>query len=178
MKVPFDGNVNARLVEKRFNGTVFYYVYDQQGGRGYTIGYGFLNLGSDMKYPSIRYFDKENKLSGFSQGCSWSMIFKTHDEAKRKLREVESLYSNGFSPRPYLRLKMLAEIKPELIEISNLLTKLLYGIKVFNGVYFCDVSASGIQVMSCGCSSTLKYDISNKLKVISDYIDFVSNYGK
>lgn len=176
MKIPFDGNVAARLVEKRFHGQIFYYVFDQQSGKGYKIGYGFLNLGSCLKHPSIRYFDQNNNLSRFAQGCPWSMIFETLDEAKAKLKEMDALYCDGFARRPFIKRELLSEIKPQLLEVEEVINLIFKFDSGFDGVSFTDVGAHGIQVYAKGFRETIKYDVSNKLSVIGSFIK--AQHGK
>lgn len=176
MKVPFGGNVNARLVEKRFEGQIFYYVFDQQSGKGYKIGYGFLKISGSIDHPRIRYFDLNHNLSRVEQGCSWGMIFKTLDEAKVKLKEMDELYCSGFAIRPFINKDLLTEIKPQLIEVELVLNLIFKGDKDFDGVSFCDVGAYGIQVYAGGYRSTINYDLSNKVSVIGSFIK--AKHGK
>lgn len=170
MKIPFSGNVSARLVQKRFEGQIFYYVFDQQANKGYKIGYGFLRV-SDIEFPAIRYFNKDNNLSPCAQHCKWDMIFSDYDDAKKKLKDVESLYRDRFAKRPFMKLDMLNKIKPQLLEIEAVINLIFDGDDDFNGVMFSDVSARGIQVYAGGHHTTINYDLGNKVSVIGYFIN-------
>jgi len=174
MKKPYDGKVATRLVEKRFKGKIFYYLFDQQAGKGYTMGYGFLqfmNGGTDsIDHPMIRYFNSSGELTRCSQCSEWSGIFDRFEDAEIELKKIKSLYNDGFSNQPFIKLKMLSQIKDELIGIELAISKLWLGNASYKGVSFSDVSAGGIQVIACGCSVKLKYDLSNKVEVITKHI--------
>lgn len=170
MKIPFNGNVSERLVKKRFEGTIFYCLRDQQSGKGYKIEFGFL-VDASHKCPMIKSFDKNNNINNYSQGCSWDLIFESHEEAKAELKVLKSLYLDGFDSRPFLKMSMLKSIKGDLMEVKDCISSLLKSRDDFKGVDFCDVSAGGIQVYACGLRTTLNYDMSNKISVIRYFID-------
>jgi hypothetical protein len=174
MDIPFGGLVSARLVEKRFKNHVFYFVHNQQGDKGFCIKYGFLMLGGMIKHPMIRSFDKNNNLSSFSQGCCWDRIHANYDDASKQLKHIERLYTEGFTHRPFIKVNMINEIKPTLIGISKAISYALGHRADFKGVHFCDVSAGGIQVMSCGYSHALRYDMSNVIDTINYYLQISS----
>ena len=177
MNIPFQGNVNGRLVEKKFEGQVFYYVYDQQQDRGYEVGYGFLMLPYGIDQPMIKPFIK-NKLAGYACGCSWGDIFTTMTEAKKHKASLENLYTEGFSSRPYIKLDMLKNIRNQLLEIESILKVIFSDDEDFSHISFSDVSANGIQVYvvgkersyNYGFRATLNYDLSNKVSVIEMFL--------
>lgn len=169
MKIPFDGNVNARLVEQRFKGQVFYSVIDPQGGKDYEIEIGFLRLNGCLKYPMIQPI-KHGEVKKYSQGCSWSMIFENLDDAKKQRKAMNGLYNDEFHKRPFIKREFLTKIKPELIELQYVISIIFDGHEEFDGVRFSDVSAGGIQVYAAGYHETIKYDLSNKVSVIGSFI--------
>ncbi len=169
MKIPFDGNVNARLVEKRFKGQVFYSVTDPQGGKDHEIEIGFLRLNGCLKYPMIQPI-KNGEVKNYSHGCSWSMIFETLDDAKKQQRLINGLYNDEFHKKPFIKRDFLKKIKPELLELQSVISLLFDGHVEFNGVNFSDVGAGGVQVYAAGYHTTIKYDLSNKVSVIGSFI--------
>lgn len=174
MKVPFNGKVSAKLIEKRFKGQVFYCVRDLQADKGYEIESGFLVLSGNINTPMIRPI-KDNVVKNFARGCSWSMIFETLDDAKKKKREIDKIFLDGFSFKPLIRVNVLIEIKDQLLEIESVINLIFSNHSDFKGVRFSDVSAGGIQVYAAGFHATLHYDLSNKVSVIKFFLSELNN---
>lgn len=141
MIVPYDGNVNIRLVVKRFKNKTFYYVSTFDNYK-YSVKPCVLSEASLQTFPFVRYFDN----SGFSQGASWKRLFDKLEDAENEARRVNSLYFDGFKYKPYLKVEELEEHKVELLIIENLINKLLYGFEGYNGIDFCNVGAGGTQI--------------------------------
>lgn len=173
MKVPYRGNVSARLIQKRFSKKVFYYIHNPQGGLPYTIMFGFLKFsGGLLRHPMINYFDSDNVLSAFSQCVNLDNVYETLEGAEVALRLLNNLYEEGFAKRPFIRPERLKTSKGIMVRIENALNILFKGNEKFRGVSFTDVGAGGIQVYCCGYRTTLDYDLNNHIEVLSTFIKY------
>lgn len=171
MKIPFDGKVNWRLVEKLYKDRVFYVVREPEGNqKSYTVQHGSLSCTS-----STPFISKYTKLSDGNflkthRGAKWADIFESYEEAKHRAKYLDSLYSDGFANRPHIKVELLQRIKPTLLQINDALDRLFEDYKDFNGVRFCDVGANGIQIYAAAHMETLKYDLSNKIELLKEFI--------
>lgn len=174
MKIPFNGNVNDRLLVKYYKGKVFYYV-----GSG-------SNNGKSGKYeikPCKAEIDSWNGLiwrfDGYGQYEDWENIFDIWEEAKKECERRNTLYSEGFYQIPFVKLETLEKYKDKMLYIESTINKYMKGFENFQGIDFCDVSARGIQIRghhkeikkyTYGQQSTIEYDFSNADDVIWEFL--------
>lgn len=90
-----------------------------------------------------------------------------------------------FKHKPYLRDDILSEHKEKLIHIEQEITKQLTDYENFDGIDFCDVNAGGIQIRghhkqingyTYGKQPTIKYDFSNYLECIDEFVQMWKEY--
>ena len=90
-----------------------------------------------------------------------------------------------FKHKPYLRDNILNEHNDKLIHIEQVITNQLTEYENFDGIDFCDVSASGIQIRghhkqineyTYGKQPTIKYDFSNYLECIDEFVEMWKEY--
>lgn len=180
MEVPYNGNVNIRLLVKFFKNKVFYRVDEDNYGGSFKVTPCLISEKSIIKLPFTYNFDENMKLNEtYSQGVRWDRLFETIEEARFESKRLTSLYNDGFYRKPYLKQEKLEKHKEDLLKIEKAINKLLTGFDGFLGIDFCDVSANGIQIRGfhkkitryCfGNQITIKYDFSNKEEVIRDFV--------
>lgn len=172
MEIPYGGLVSARLVEKRFKIKVFYFLTHNGTSTKYVIKSGLLKLGvHGINSPTIRYFDNNMNLGPCAQHVNWSEVHESLDSAEDQLRNVKSLYSDGFDSVPFITLHMLQKIKPDLIKIQDDIKRCLPWKGDDSNIRFTDVSAGGIQVNGNYSGKTILYDLSNKRDVVIDFVE-------
>lgn len=92
----------------------------------------------------------------------------------------KSIYSATFKYKPYLSEEKLANNFDELLLIERSIEKKLKNYPNFLGIDFCDVNAKGIQIRghhsqisgySYGDQPTIRYDFSNYVDVIDEFVN-------
>lgn len=177
MKVPFNGNVSTRLLEKYYKEKVFYYVGSRNSKQQKF----------EIKKCRLTDFGYKNPLWKFSEKTGsecgifsdWGNIFDIWEEAKKECKRRNTLYREGFYQIPYVKLETLEKYKDKMLYIENTINKYLKGFENFQGIDFCDVNARGIQIRghhkeiknyTYGQQLTIKYDFSNVDDVIWDFL--------
>ncbi len=173
MKVPFDGNVNPKLLQKLYKDKVFYYVSSSHHCHGdYTVKACKMSKDS-WGHPTWNFLD------GGGVYGTWENVFDIYEVAKAECKRRISLYNDGFYKVPFVRLETLEKYKNKMLYIENTINKYLAGFENFEGIDFCDVSAGGIQIRghckpikgyTYGNQPTIKYDFSNVEDVIWEFI--------
>lgn len=170
MNEPFDGKVNPRLIYKKFNNCVFYYVADMKGQLA-KIEPCILYYSDNLLF--IKSFNENWELGKWAHRFNWENLFFNYDEAKKASKEINDRILS-FKYKPYLSYKILEEHFDELRNIEKLIDKLLLGFDNYDGIDFCDVGAGGIQVRihhrsisnyTYGQQKTIFYDFSNIGKI-------------
>jgi len=187
MKVPYDGKINIRLILKRYKNKIFYYVSDFDNYK-YSFKPCMLSDSSSIGFPSVRFFNEKMKLdTGYSRGADWKMLFDSFEGAENEAKRINSLYFDGFQHKPFLKIEKLEEHKEDLLKIEKDINKLLKGFEDFEGIDFCDVSASGIQIRghhkkikgyTYGKQPTIKYDFSNKDEIVMEFVSMWYKHDK
>lgn len=177
MKIPYGGLVSARLVEKRFKIKVFYFLTHNGTSTKYVIKSGLLRFnGGGINSPTIRYFDNNMNLGPCAQHVNWSEVHESLGSAEVQLRNVKSLYSDGFDSTPFIKLHTLQKIKPDLIKIQDDIKRCLPWKGSDSNIAFSDVSAGGIQVNGNYAGKTILYDLSNKHDVVIDFVESATKF--
>ena len=181
MKVPFNGNVNARLLKKLYRDKVFYCVRENHLEK-YIFSPCFLSdCEWSIDFPFVKFIKREMPFDErFSNGARWENLFETYEEAREEAKRRNYLYFECFRYKPYLKLEMLEEHLKDFMYIESQLDKCLCGFENFQGIDFCNVGAGGIQIRghhkqisgyTYGSQPTIKYDFSNVEEVICEFID-------
>lgn len=182
MEIPFKGNVNPRLLKKLYKNKVFYDVRQNNKGRYVSSPCILSNCDWSIDFPFVKFLDKQTPLDEItSSSCeSWNNIFENYKDGKAEAKRRNHLYFNCFRYKPFLKLDILEKYIKQLMYIESEINKCLIGFENFNGIDFCDVHASGIQIRghhkqikgyTFGDQPTIKYDFSNIEEVILEFID-------
>lgn len=176
--------VNPKYVAKKYEDTVFYYVsYDKSGNAKVKP----CKLEANDNEYMIRTFDKDWNLDIWRFHFKWENLFTDSKDAKKYANEINQLY-DSFRHKPYVSYSILKEHKDVFINIENLVNKLLDGFENYDGIDFCDVGASGIQIRihhkmikgyTYGKQHTILYDFSNvadggvemAMTVVKEFLD-------
>lgn len=117
-------------------------------------------------------------MEPFSQGFLWENIFLDYEEAK-KTAKARNTRLFSFRHEPFISDKMLEEHYDDFKRTETLIDKLLSGFENYDGIDFCDVQASGIQVRihhkcirgyTYGQQKTIRYDFSNINEIPFDVV--------
>lgn len=173
MKIPFDGNVKPRLLEKLYKDKIFYNVTSN----GYKSGKYSIKpckLSTD-DYGNVVW----QIIDGYKKYAKWEDIFDIYEVTKEECKRRNQLYKEGFYEIPYVTLDTLEKYKDQMLHIEETINKYLAGFENFEGIDFCDVYAGGIQIRghckqikgyTYGGQPTIKYDFSNAEDVIWEFI--------
>lgn len=167
MKEPYDGKVNIQLVVRRFKDRTFYYVSTFDNHK-YSVKPCLLSNKSIKGFPFVRFFKDGVFDNTFSRGADWKYLFDTLEDAEKEARRLNSLYFDGFRHKPYLKIKELEEHKKDLLEVENMINKLLSGFENYEGLDFCNVSAGGTQIR-LHHKQIKNYTYGDQVTILPDY---------
>lgn len=137
-----------------------------------------LHEGNSM--PMIQLFKEDGSLNNYTQSFNQSNLFKLKEDAEKRLEFLNNLYYEIFKYKPFLKEKLLTDNLDKLIYIESQIENELNEYENFKGIDFCDVSAGGIQIRghhkeisgyTYGSQPTIKYDFSNYLDCIKQFIE-------
>lgn len=106
------------------------------------------------------------------------------DELNKKYELLKSQLDK-FDNTPFISYEKFEKHFNELIHIQDSINKALVEFEGFKGIDFCDVSARGIQIRgfhkdiksySYGKQITIKYDFSNYVEAIDEFIEMWKHY--
>ena len=128
---------------------------------------------------------KEDLNSNTSTYTNKSNIFDLSeiDELNKKYKLLKSQFEQ-FDNLPFIKYETLEKHFNELIFIQNSINNGLAEFEGFQGIDFCDVSAKGIQIRgfhkdiknyAYGKQITIKYDFSNCLEAVDEFIEMWKN---
>lgn len=107
-------------------------------------------------------------------------IFYTYEEAEQCKNNLHKMYFETFQRKPYVRVEKLVPYYSKLVEIEISIIEQLSDYPNFDGIDFCDVCASGIQIRGhhklvrgyCfGSQPTIEYDFSNYKDCITEFVE-------
>ena len=141
----------------------------------------------EKSFPMIQFFKDDGGLEDFKQSFDKKSLFDNEQDALMRLEYLDKIYNKTFLRKPFLNEDKLAPHLNELIQIEREITHRLDGFPNFAGIDFCDVSASGIQIRgfhvqvkgySYGNQITIKYDFSNYLECIDNFVEMWKEHDK
>lgn len=181
MKVPFNGNVNARLLKKLYRDKVFYCLRENHLGKYIFFPCFLSDCEWSIDFPFVKFIKREMPFDErFSNGARWENLSETYEEAREEAKRRNYLYFECFRYKPYLKLEMLEEHLKDFMYIESQINKCLSAFENFQGIDFCNVGANGIQIRghhkqikgyTYGSQPTIKYDFSNIEESICEFID-------
>lgn len=184
MEIPYNGNVNCKLVAKRFEGVQFWHVEKKTNGY-YIVKACTPSVKTSTKdYVLFSRLDKNFNIVLGASPFSWSDIYDSYFDARAKAKEYNELLKR-FAFMPYLDIKIIQEHFDDLMRIQNEIHKKLAGYENFLGIDFCNVGANGIQIRghhkeikryTYGLQPTIKYDFSNIDEVIKEFVEMWWEY--
>ncbi|PLR99564.1 hypothetical protein [Bacillus sp. T33-2] len=128
----------------------------------------------------IQLYKDDGSLNDYTQSFDENNLFKHQDEAERRLDFLNELFYQTFKHKPFLREELLSKHLDKLKHIEMQIENKLSGYENFEGIDFCDVSADGIQIRghhkeikgyTYGSQPTIKYDFSNYLECIDQFVE-------
>jgi len=136
-------------------------------------------------YAMIRFFEDNGETTSWSQGFRERNLFRDKPEAQIRLDYLKKLYFEAFKYKPYLSEEIITEHMDELTQIEKEVTERLKDFPNFTGIDFCNVGAHGIQIRghhkeikryTYGTQPTIKYDFSNYLDCIQEFVGMWKEY--
>ena len=130
--------------------------------------------------PFVTMLNDDFTLSSFSQCVGWDMLYDGWEEADKRVKHIEKLYTKSFYKKPIVSILTLEKYKGELVKIEKEISERLKEYPNFLGVSFCDVHAGGIQILgyhkeiknhTYGNVITIAYDFSNKDEVANEFVE-------
>jgi len=131
-------------------------------------------------HQMIRFFKASGELDDWSTGFYENNLFTSESDAQVRLDYLKKLYLETFKYKPYLSKEIIAERINELTQIEKEITERLRYFPNFTGIDFCNVGANGIQIRghhsqikgyTYGSQPTIKYDFSNYLDTVDEFVD-------